>query len=190
MSTRLKTAELTLDSEIRFSYFVKGKDGKPSRVGLARVLDISHTGLCMEISPLDSDLFMESMESFEKLPEPNRNIELQIFCRSHPNNIFLEGLVKWFKQKKEFDACGKPSESLDICAGVMFTVHGAKKKKELREMIEHLQTPVISCSECGTPVSINGSFCYECGSRVISKREIVKNALFDVLAGDDRASNR
>jgi hypothetical protein len=141
----------------------------------------------MEISPLDSDLFMES---FENLIEPNRSIELQIFCRSHPSNIFIEGSVKWFKQKKDLGAQGKPTDSLDICAGVMFSVDGAEKKKELREMIEHLQTPAICCGECGTPVSINGSFCYECGTRVPSKREIMKSALFDVLAGDEGASDQ
>jgi hypothetical protein len=187
MSAQAKTAVPALDSEIRFSFFVKGSDGKPSRVGLARVLDISQTGLCMEISPIDSDLFMEP---FKNLTEPHRKIELQIFCRSHPSNIFVEGSVKWFKPKKELGACDKFSKSLDICAGVVFTVNGTDKRRELMEMIGHLPTSAICCRECGTAVSVNGAFCYECGTRLVTKRELMKNALFDVLTTDGKASNQ
>jgi hypothetical protein len=187
MNVRLNSSEPCSGSEIRFSYFVKNKDGKPSRVGLARVLDISQTGLCMEISPSDSDLFMES---FDELPEPNRNIELQIFCRSHPNNIFVEGSVRWFKQKKEVINSPQHPETLDICAGVVFSITDAKNRNELMEMLDHLEALAIHCRDCGTPVSANGSFCYECGQRLITKHDVMKNALFEVLAGDDKKSNQ
>lgn len=186
MSVRVSTPEPVSDSQMRFSYFVRDKEGRPSRVGLARVLDISQTGLCMEITPSDSDLFMES---FEDLTEPNRNIELQIFCRSHPSNIFVEGSVKWFKQKKELLDCAEHSKSLDICAGIVFTIDDTEKRRELMEMLDHLQTSATRCRDCGTPVSVNGSFCYDCGTRLMTKREIMKNALLEVLAGDDIVSD-
>jgi len=182
MTTQLSSSEPVLNSEIRFSYFVKDKHGKPSRVGLARVLDISQTGLCMEISPADSDLFLES---FGGLSEPNRSIELQIFCRSHPSNIFVEGSVMWFKQKKELVNSAECSESLDICAGVVFTIENAQNRRDLLEMLGNRETSVTRCRDCGAPVSADGSFCYECGTRLVTKREIIKNAFLEVLAGDD-----
>jgi hypothetical protein len=141
----------------------------------------------MEISPSDSDLFMDS---FEDLPEPNRDIELQIFCRSHPSNIFVEGSVRWFKQKKELANCAERSESLDICAGVVFEIDDTENKRDLIEMLDHLQTSAIHCRDCGMPVSVNGLFCYECGTRLITKREVMKSALLEVLSGHDTMFDR
>ena len=184
MSVRLDMPQPALDSEISFSYFVKSRDGSPSRVGLAKVLDISETGLCMEISALDSDLFMES---FTRAPVPNRNIELQIFCRSHPSNVFVEGTVRWFKQKKELGPLSGSSGSFDICAGVVFSIDDAEKRVELSELIGHLDNPTVGCGECGTPVSVNGSFCYECGIRLITKHDAVRKALFEVLGPEDKS---
>lgn len=184
MSVRLDMPQPALDSEISFSYFVRNRDGSTSRVGLAKVLDMSETGLCMEISPLDSDLFMES---FTRTPEFNRNIELQIFCRSHPSNVFVEGTVRWFKQKKELGPLSGSSGSLDICAGVVFSIDDAEKRVELSELIGHLDNPTVGCGECGTPVSVDGSFCYECGIRLITKREVVRKAIYEVLAPEDKS---
>jgi len=180
MNLPLTTPETSVDVEIRFSYFVKGKDGKPSRVGLARVLDISKTGLCMEISPLDSDLFMESVGD---LPAPNREIELQIFCRSHPHNIFVEGSVRWFKQKKEIGH----SSDLDICAGVVFSIDDTAQKREMAELLRHLNSRDVRCRDCGMLVSVDGMICYECGARLSSRRDAIRSAFYDAIIPDDNS---
>ena len=182
MSVRLSAPQPTIDSELRFSFFVKGSDGKPSRVGVARVLDISETGLCMEISPLDSDLFVEP---FVGIPELNRDIELQIFCRSHPSNVFVNGSVRWFRQMKEVALPADSTERLDICAGVVFSIDDPDKRREMGEMLGRLNNSTVRCAQCGAPVSANGMFCYDCGIRLITKRETVQNAIFDVLAQED-----
>ncbi len=182
MTVKLSPQQPTTDSELSFSFFVKGADGKPSRVGLARVLDISETGLCMEISPLDSDLFMEP---FVGLPELNREIELQIFCRSHPSNVFVEGSVRWFKQKKEVAHSVDTAEALDICAGVVFAVDDPAKRRELGEMLGRMDNSTVSCAECGAPVSADGRFCYDCGIRLINKHEVLRSAIYDILAAPE-----
>jgi len=187
MALQLVEPRPSLGSDVHFSYYVKRKDGKPSRVGLANVLDISETGLCMEISPLDSDLFAES---FGELPVYNREIELQIFCRSHPSNVFVEGSVRWFKQKKEFG--GDTSPGLGICAGVVFSISDPEQKREIMELLERLNGVTVRCTVCRTIVSASGAFCYECGARLVRRRLALRDAIYDALApeGDQPAPER
>lgn len=193
MSPGLAKSESCLEPGIRFSYFVKQKTGKPSRVGTAKVLDISEAGLCMEISPLDSDLFVESNAA---RPSFNRDIELQIYCRSHPRNIFLEGTVRWFKHKGDLSLGSRPhnqsaqnsanqSEALGICAGVVFSLDDPEKKREIEQLLGRIDSRVTSCRRCLSPVSAEGSFCYECGCRIISRREALRAVLNSVLAEGD-----
>jgi len=181
MGLRLASQSPSLGAEVHFSYYVKRKDGKPSRVGFARVLDISETGLCMEMSPLDSDLFAES---FGDRPVLNREIELQIFCRSHPSNVFVEGSVRWFKQKRELDLSSCSSSDLGICAGVVFSIDDAEHKKDIVELIRRFRRETVLCRICGARVSADGAFCYDCGTRLVRRRSLIKNALFDVLVPD------
>lgn len=185
MTTQLASAELVVENEVRFSYFVKRAGGKPSRVGFAKVLDISETGLCMEISPLDSDLFMEPCGG---RGAPNRQIELQIFCRSHPSNVFVKGSVQWFKQKKELDASAVSAAGLEICAGVVFTVEDPEQRKEISELLEHLKSDTVRCRECGTPVSANGTYCYNCAARLLRRRTVLEEAIHGLLAVDPETS--
>ncbi len=177
MALQIVEPRPSLGAEVHFSYYVKRKDGKPSRVGLANVLDISETGLCMEISPLDSDLFAES---FGELPVHNREIGLQIFCRSHPSNVFVEGSVRWFKQKKEFG--GDVSPGLGIRAGVVFSISDPEQKREIMDLLGRLKGATVHCTVCQTIVSAAGAFCYECGARLMRRRSALRNAIRDALA--------
>ena len=174
--------QTALDSELCFSYFVRGRTKRPSRVGRAKVLDISEVGLCMEISPLDSDLFMDPDRT---PPAVNRDIGLQIYCRSHSSNVFVEGSVIWFKQKGELDEAAGSSDSIDICAGVVFSIDDAEKKHEIRQILGCLKIPTTRCRSCGAPVSVEASLCYKCGARPVGRREAFKAALGEALAHQD-----
>jgi hypothetical protein len=167
--------------ELCFSYYVKTRNGRPSRVGFARVIDISESGLCMEISPFDSDLFVEWHDS---QPGFNNDIELQIFCRSHPSNIFVEGSVKWFKQKSELVAS---SDRMHLCAGVVFILHDDEQKAQIAELLERTNSDTTRCSECEALVSVTTAFCYNCGAKLVTRRDIFKRIVRCLLENGKEA---
>lgn len=143
--------------EVCFSYSVRKGNGGPLRAGFAKVRDISESGLCMEISPFDSDLFVEW---YGGQPGFNRDIELQIFCRSHPCNVSVNGSVRWFKQK------GGLLDSFDrlyLFAGVMFSIDSHEQKRELSELLKRLNNNTKRCRQCDASVSVDAAFCYDCG---------------------------
>ena len=130
MLVQLTSDTPSVGNEVHLSYFIRRKRGEASRIASARLLEISEAGLCMEISPLDSDLFLETGGTLFAL---NKNIEAQIFCRSHPNNVSVEGVVKWFKRNEEID------ESMDggnVCVGVIFSHRNSCQKQEIAEELD------------------------------------------------------
>jgi hypothetical protein len=179
MALQLSPEKVALDNAVHLSYFVKRKKGKPSRVAFARLLDISHAGLCMEVSPVDSDLFMESGGTLFIL---KKNIEMQIFCRSHPNNVSVAATIKWFKKKEE------SIDSIDdgnVCAGVMFSLADADQRREISELVGLLKGGTACCRECNASVSGEAAFCYNCGAKIPRKRAFLKKMLNTLLAGPD-----
>jgi hypothetical protein len=173
MALQLTPEKLRLENDVHLSYFVKRKKGKPPRVANGRLLDISEAGLCMEISLHDSELFMETQGSLYVL---NKQIELQIFCRSHPNNISIDGSIRWFKRKQEFNEL---ADDCDICVGVMFS---ARQQDEMAELVGHLKTVRIHCGECNVSVSSDAVFCYNCGARMVRRRAFLKRAIHSLFS--------
>ena len=176
MTLQLCADQPVLRDELCFSYSIKKHHGKSSRAGFARVLDISQSGLCMEISPYDSDLFVE-WNAGE--PGFNKDIELQIFCRSHPSNVFVEGSVKWFKQKGEFV---DSNDRLHICAGVIFSPRGDEQKQQISELLERLNKSTTPCEQCGEVISTDAAFCFNCGSKLPRRRDIFKKIISSFLS--------
>jgi hypothetical protein len=170
-------ANLSLKDEVQISYFVKAKKKKSSRICAAELIDISNVGLCMEISPTGSELYMESGG---KLFLINKKVEIQIFCRSHSNNISVEAQVKWIKQNSE---SSKPSDEARIYVGVLFSSTDANQKRELAELIQLIRKDTVRCGECSTPVSADASLCYKCGARLVRKRTFLRSIINSVLSG-------
>lgn len=166
------------EDEVQVSYFVKTKKSKNPRLGSGRLLDISNVGLCMEISPTGSELYMESGG---KLFLINKNIELQIFCRSYPNNISLEGTVKWIQREHRPD---RPHEEGDIFVGVIFSFPDGNQRKYLAEFVELFRNDTGRCGECGAPVSVDAPLCYRCGARLVRKRTFLRNIINSILSGN------
>ncbi|GAB4334472.1 MAG: hypothetical protein Kow0099_06520 [Candidatus Abyssubacteria bacterium] len=150
-------------------------------MGNARLIDISDAGLCMEISPLDSDLFMELQGTAFIL---STELEIQIFCRSHPINIAISGSIKWFKRKKEMGDAGNDD---NICVGVIFSFANSAQKKEVVELLRHLKNDTIRCGSCDARVSANAVVCYNCGSRPMRKRTLLRKMLNSLLTEHDSA---
>ena len=180
MALQLAPSNQVLGDEVQISYFVKRKDTKNSRVSVGRLLDISNAGLCMEILPEDSELYMESAGKLFLL---NRNIDIQIFCRSYPSNISIEGCVKWIKRKDESPGLGDED---NICVGVLFSFANADQRKELAKLVALLRNDTILCAECNAPVFTEAALCYNCGARLVRKRAFLKNILHGLLAGDKK----
>jgi ribosomal protein L40E len=180
MALQASTEKLALCDEVQLSYFVRSKERKTSRVAHARLIDISEAGLCMEISPLDSDIFMESQGHLFIV---NGDVEMQLFCRSHPDNLFLVGGIKWFRRKKELDDSETDGK---IYVGVLFSGDGRTQKKDIVELIRHLKTESTKCSECGARISTESVLCYNCGAKTVRKRTIFKKMIFSFLANDGR----
>jgi len=178
MQLQLSSDTSSLDNDVQVSYLIKRKKGKVSRIASGRLLDISEAGLCMEISPLDSDLFLESQGTLFAL---NKNVELQIFCRSHPNNISVEGCVKWFKRNKDIDESFNDG---NVCVGVIFSFWERDHKQEVAELVRHLKNDTIHCNECNARVSAGSVLCYNCGSRPVRKRAFLRKMLFSIFNGD------
>lgn len=176
MALRLSQNKPESGNDFCFSYFVKKRGGEPSRVGLAKVVDISESGLCMEIPPFDSDLFVNNCGPDLGL---NKEMELQIFCRSHTNNIFVEGSVKWFKQKQDL---GSTSDKLHLCAGVIFSIHDYEQQRQISDLLRHLKYDTICCKECGVFVSTEAVFCYNCGFKLVRRRNIFPMFIHALLA--------
>jgi len=179
MLVQLTSDTPSVGNEVHLSYFIRRKRGEASRIASARLLEISEAGLCMEISPLDSDLFLETGGTLFAL---NKNIEAQIFCRSHPNNVSVEGVVKWFKRNEEID------ESMDggnVCVGVIFSHRNSCQKQEIAELVRHLKNDTIQCHECNARISADAFLCYNCGSKPIRKRALLKKILSGLFNGDD-----
>ena len=166
----------TFEEEVQISYFVKGK-GKASRIGSGRLLDISNVGLCMEISPIGSELFMESGGNLFLL---NRNIEIQIFCRSYSNNISVEGNVRWIKRE---DDLGKTEHEDGIFVGVIFSCTEGDQKRYIAEFVDLYRNDTIHCGECGVPVSVDSALCYKCGSRHVRKRAFLRDIINTIFSG-------
>ena len=179
MLVQLSSNTSSVGNEVHLSYLIKKKRGETSRIASARLLDISEAGLCMEISPLDSDLFLESQGTLFAL---NKNIEMQIFCRSHPSNVSVEGCVKWFKQKKDID------EFIDdgnVCVGVIFSFWEKSHMEQVAELVKHLKDDTVHCRECNARISADAFLCYNCGSKPIRKRAFLRKILSSFLNGDD-----
>jgi hypothetical protein len=129
----------------------------------------------MEIASYDSDLFVELCG---KLPVVNREIELQIYCRSHPRNVFVEGTVQWFKQKRELDAS---CDGMNLCAGVVFSGSDLQRDDGIADLLECIGTGMIECSACGTLVSENAALCHKCASKLVRRRSLLREAIFSAL---------
>jgi ribosomal protein L40E len=179
MTLQLSKPKIELDDEAQLSYYVKHKSRKHSRVGHAKLIDLSEAGLCMEISPSDSDLFLESQG---KLFIMSTDIELQIFCRSHPMNVWVSGSIRWFKRKSEL---GEFEESENIYIGVMFPFANAQQRAEIVDLVRHLKNDndMSKCRECGAVVSSDAFICYKCGERVTRKRNVLRKMIFGFLGG-------
>ncbi|RJP71240.1 MAG: hypothetical protein C4532_07965 [Candidatus Abyssobacteria bacterium SURF_17] len=179
MLLELSSGKKELRDEIHVSYFVKNRDRKAPRVAFASVIDITTSGLCMEISLIDSDLFMESGGTPFIL---TRDIEMQIFCRTHPINISVPGSIKWFKRKKDI---GTFEDNGNMCVGVIFAFRSNEERKEVLELVRRFKCDTIRCSECGTTVSAEAALCYNCGARVIQKRAFLRKLIFSLLPQTD-----
>ncbi len=170
-------------SEVQVSYFVKKHKGKPSRICLGSLLDISNAGLCMEISHLDSELYMESGGRIFLL---NRNIDMQIFCRSHPNNVSIEGHVKWI-QREDKTGSSEMAEKVDsIRVGVLFRFDDAGQRMELATLVSLLKTDTANCGKCNAPVSVDAPLCYNCGTRLVRRRAFLRKILDSLLSGESQ----
>ncbi len=178
MAIQLSGEKLALCDAVQASYFVKNKSRKPTRVGHARLIDISGAGLCMEISPLDSDLFMESQG---KLFVINSDIQIQLFCRTHPDNLFVAGCIKWFKSKKE---AGNTNDDGNIYVGIIFPADDRNQKRDIVELLRHLKKETTKCNQCDAVVSADAVICYNCGSKPTRKRTFLKKMIFSFLAND------
>ena len=167
------------EDDVQLTYFVNKREGKASRIYEAKLLDISNSGLCMEISSNDSEIYMESGGQAFLL---NRSIEMQIFCRSHPNNVSIEGQIKWLQQEKGRNT---PYSGLGVIrVGVLFSFARADQRFELAELVGLLKTDTTNCNECNTPVSVDAPLCYNCGSKLIQRRAFLRKLLDNLLAGD------
>jgi ribosomal protein L40E len=133
----------------------------------------------MEISPYDSDLFLESQG---KLFIMNTDVEMQIFCRSHPMNVSVPGSIRWFKRKSEF---GKCENSENIFVGVMFPFATPDQKKGIIDLVKHLKNAMSKCGECGATISAEAFICYNCGSRPLRKRNVLKKMIFSIFSGNN-----
>jgi len=176
MTLQLSPEQLELEDEVQLSYFVKRKGGKPPRVAFGRLLEISESGLCMEISPLDSDLFMVSQKQLFAM---NKFIEMQFFCRSHPKNISIEGRVEWFKHQNKIE------QSLDgdgVCTVVIFSYTSSIQTREMAALVGHLRNDRAGCRKCKTVVSSNAVFCYNCGARLPRRRTFLRRAIDSLLS--------
>ena len=167
------------ESEVQVSYFVKKNKGKPSCICLASLLDISNAGLCMEISRFDSELYMESGGRIFLL---NRNIDMQIFCRSHPNNVSIEGHVKWIQLEDETKSPEMAEEAGGIRVGVLFKFDDAGQRMELAALVSLLKTDTTNCRKCNSPVSVDTPLCYNCGTRLVQRRAFLRKILDSLLS--------
>ncbi|RJP20383.1 MAG: hypothetical protein C4520_11415 [Candidatus Abyssobacteria bacterium SURF_5] len=179
MTLELSSQKLELDDEVQLSYFVNHKNRKASRVGHAKLIDISEAGLCMEISPYDSDLFLESQG---RLFIMSTQVEMQVFCRSHPINVSMTGVIRWFKQKKEF---GDMPDNENIFVGVIFPFASGSQRKTIVDLVGHLKNDVVKCGECGATISADVFICYHCGSRPVRKRSVLKKMILGFLGNSD-----
>ncbi len=178
LSPEVSSERRLLEKDVQVSYFAKKRDGKTSRIAYAELLDISNAGLCMEISPEDSELYMESRGQLFLL---NRIIEIQMFCRSHPSNVSVEGRIKWIKRKEEDDVDGQDN---GICVGVLFNFDDAHQRRDLAELVSLLKTDVMNCGDCNAPVSTEALLCYNCGARLVRKRAFFRKIINGLLAGN------
>ena len=175
--------KIVLKDEVQLSYFAKRREKTLSHIAYAKLLDISNAGLCMEISPDDSQLYMETGGQLFLL---NRTIELQIFCRSCTSNVSIEGHVKWIKQASESDAL---EENGGICVGVLFNFDNAEQRRDLAELIGLLKTDTISCGECGSPASAEAALCFNCGAKLVRRRAFFKKIINNLLASGKSSSS-
>ncbi len=177
LSPEIYAEEQALETEVQLSYFTRKRNEKPSRIGYAKLLDISNAGLCMEIPQDGPELYMESRDQLFLV---NKTIDLQIFCRSCSANVSIEGRVKWIKWKEETVI---PEENEGICVGVLFSFTNADQRRDLAELVSVLKTDTISCADCGAPVSSGAALCYNCGTRLVRKRAFLRKIIDNLLAG-------
>lgn len=182
MAIPLSNQNPALCDVIQVSYFVKNNSRKANRVGQAKLVDISEAGLCMEISSLDSDLFMESQG---KLFVINSELEMQLFCRTHPTNLFVAGSIEWFKRKKEVGD-RKDEDDGNIYVGVIFPADDRDQKRDVVELLRRLKRETTKCNQCDAVVSASAAICYNCGSNPSSKKTIFKKMIFSFLANNGR----
>ncbi len=181
ISSRVSSERRISEGEVQISYYVKKWKGKPARICLARLLDISNAGLCMEISQFDSELYMETGGKLFLL---NRNIDMQIFCRSLPNNVSIDGRVKWIQHREESESQSESQDDDGIYIGVLFKFDGADQRRELASLVSLLKTDTANCRECNAPVSADAPLCYNCGSRLIRRRAFLRRIFDNLLAGN------
>jgi len=125
----------------------------------------------MEISSIGSELFMESGGNLFLL---NRNIAIQIFCRSYPQNISIEGNVRWIKRESHM---GKTGHEDGIFIGVIFSSAYGTQKKHIEEFVELFRNDTVRCAECRAPISVDAALCYKCGSRHVRKRAFLRDII-------------
>lgn len=179
MLLEVSSKPIALDDQVFLSYFVRQRSRKTPRVGSARLIDISEAGLCMEISPFDSDLFLESQGRPFIL---SRDIEIQIFCRSHPINISVSGAIKWFKRKKDIEV--EAGDESNVCIGVIFTFHNGSQRKEMVELVRRLKNEAVRCRNCGSRISPDALVCYNCAVKPVRKRALLRKWIFGFLTDD------
>lgn len=182
LSSQISAEKQINEDEVQISYFVKKPEGKSSRVCLAKLLDLSNVGLCMEISPLDSELYMESGGTLFLL---NKTIEIQIYCRFYPTNVSVEGHVKWLQRKGKSDSPGTDGR---ILVGALFRFDGADQRRDLAELVGLLKNDTVNCRECNAPVSADAPLCYNCGARLTRRRAFLKKIFDNLLAGNKDAA--
>jgi hypothetical protein len=174
MTVPVKSA---LEEEVQLTYFLTGKKGKNSRLCTAELLDISNIGLCMKIPSSGSELYMESDR---KLFLINRNIDIQIFCRSYPNNISLQGRVEWIKRESTGE---KSTDEGNIYAGVLFFFPDGDQRKYVTEFVKLFRNHTISCPKCRVDVSSEVGLCYKCGARLVRKRTFLRSIINGIISG-------
>jgi hypothetical protein len=177
MTTKASPPPIVLTSDVHLSFFAKKRDRGVSRVSTGRLLDISNAGLCMEVATQDSDLFMESQG---KLFTLTKTVDIQIFCRSHPTNVCVEGHVHWVRSK---DAVKGLDNENSAFVGILFSFESSDQKKDLDELVEHLTDRRVRCGECGAGVSDHAALCYNCGSRLVRRRTLFRGIIDGLLAG-------
>lgn len=181
MSIEVSSGIPRLDNEVQLSYFANTKGKKLAKVSHARLIDITEAGLCMEVSLRDSGLFMESSKSLYLLC---KDIELQIFCRSHPINISVAGQIKWYERSSALELSGDEDT---LFMGVIFRLENPTHRSEILELVKHLKGNITNCKRCDATISADAVLCYKCGAKPTRRRTFFKKMIYSLLVDGTNA---